>query len=138
MESAYQKARTLNGHAASAPALLAAALRQELRRVGPRKSSRAMDIVLMCERAAAAGMRDTALFELAASFVEAKASQAQQHHQGETLRKAVQRLRGGQFSLMDNRALVLLLRHSARQRKHGLQNHHQPVISNHSISRAQR
>ena len=114
--------------------LLARGAMSELERCGARNSMRGMDIVMLCERFAAAGVRDESLYELAAQKIEIKLEKLSvevkrasdvddpdSNTQTAMLNSAVARLRSGTFELMDDRALALLWRHSARQHKSGRQ-----------------
>ena len=123
--------------------LLVNGAKQELERCGSRKSMRGVDIIILCERFAAAGVCNQDLFELAAQKIEPKLAAArasakdipaslnkQNSKRGEReassrevkmLENALARLRSGQFGLMDDRALALLWRHSSRQYKSGKQ-----------------
>ena len=95
---------------------------------------RGVDIIMLCERFAAAGVRNRRLFDTAAEKIESKLERitgkarrsiddndSNSKNQIALLKNALARLRGGTFGLMDDRALALLWRHSARQQKSGRQ-----------------
>ncbi len=88
----------------------------ELNRCAHRASFRPIDILMIAEKFAVAGVRDQTFYALAASKLREKGQDVLDAYPG-----AVERLEGGTYSLLEDRPLFWLFRHSARDRKAGRQ-----------------
>ena len=93
--------------------------KKELERCAHRASFRSIDIVLMAEKIAAAGILDQSFYALAAEKMRMKEEVDGDDNQ--SMNSTIEKLESGVYSLMDDRPLLTLFRHAARQAKAGLQ-----------------
>ena len=95
--------------------LLVQGASSELNRCAHRASFRPIDILMIVEKFAVAGVRDPELYSLAATKLRERGQDVVEAYTG-----AVERLEGN-FSLLEDRPLFWLFRHSARDKKAGMQ-----------------
>jgi hypothetical protein len=95
----------------------------ELNRCGHRVSTRMIDVLMIAEKFAAAGVNDDAFYRAAAAKMRAKleSAAAAGNEEDSSLEGAIERLESGSYGLMDDRPLLGLWRHAARQPKAGRQ-----------------
>lgn len=93
---------------------------KELERCAHRASFRLIDVLMIAEKFAVAGVIDGTFYSFAAQKIKNKISQTNEEV-GPALHSSIERLESGEYNLLDDRPLLSLFRHGARQPKAGLQ-----------------
>lgn len=95
--------------------------KKELERCAHRASFRLIDIMLMAEKFAAAGVTDDSFYALAAEKMRSKEATADDDSNEDIRSTMIEKLETGHYNLLEDRPLLTLFRHAARQAKAGLQ-----------------